>query len=380
MDIQNNLIDGAFKLEGMSDEIVCHIYPTSFRIDWCVLKRVKQYNRDNRLRNIEAAMKVLHIQLRTPLLRKEVVKSLESPLGDHFGREVKLRLLGQTVSVDRAALSRLWPKIGSDVTWTVEASRDGLRAAHAKLDALIRAGSSAYVPVTRFGGGHTDKSCKVRVAEVTHPAAGLGMPTITHSHTLTVPVSQLIERQGQWYAPRWLLMRAVHERIFDGKRWPVRIEGGIWLGADDLWRDLWEPMMADVDRLLAEDGAARERLAQEATARRSAEVERARRLAEQQEAQVAKKIAYEQSHHDHLARLETLSPVSVEWDDWVETRSSYGSKTREKVTKKAEDCTLKFSGGRVYILLRDGREIIKMRRNVRWTAIGTPSAIASLCT
>lgn len=53
--------------------------------------------------------------------------------------------------------------------------------------------------------------------------------------------------------------------------------------------------MADVDRLLAEDGAARERLAQEATARQSAEVERARRLAEQQEAQVAKKIAYEQS-------------------------------------------------------------------------------------
>lgn len=85
-------------------------------------------------------------------------------------------------------------------------------------------------------------------------------------------------------------------------------------------------------------------------------------------------------HHDHLARLETLSPVSVEWDDWVETRSSYGGKKREKVTKKAEDCTLKFSGGRVYILLRDGREIIKMRRNVRWTASGTPSAIASLCT
>lgn len=39
-------------------------------------------------------MKVLHIQLRTPLLRKAIVKSLESPLGDVVGREVKLRLLG----------------------------------------------------------------------------------------------------------------------------------------------------------------------------------------------------------------------------------------------------------------------------------------------
>lgn len=70
---------------------------------------------------------MLHIQLRTPLLRKAIVKSLESPLGDVVGREVKLRLLGQTVSVDRAALARLWPGSTAEVTWTVDASDAALR-------------------------------------------------------------------------------------------------------------------------------------------------------------------------------------------------------------------------------------------------------------
>ena len=311
-------------------------------------------------------MKMLHIQLRTPLLRKAIVKSLESPLGDVVGREVKLRLLGQTVSVDRAALSRLWPGSTAEITWTVDASEAALRAAHEQLAALIRQGSSALIPVSRAGGGRTEKSGKITVSGVLHPPAGLDDEATVHSHTLTVPVSQLVERDGQWYAPRWLLMRTVHERIFEGKRWPQCIDGGVWLGAEDVWHELWEPMLADVDRLLAEDEAARERRTQEAAARQAESAERARRYAEQQEARAKAQHEREQSRQTNLNRLETIGPTRVEWDEWEVGKNAYGSKTRTKVVMEAESCTLKLSGERVYILLPDGSEIIKARHNVRW--------------
>lgn len=57
----------------------------------------------------------------------------------------------------------------------------------------------------------------------------------------------------------------------------------------------------------------------------------------------------------------------VEWDDWEKTKTKFGS-GREKVTYTDENCTLKFSGQRVYILRPGRKEIIKARQNVRWTA------------
>ena len=100
-----------------------------------------------------------------------------------------------------------------------------------------------------------------------------------------------------------------------------------------------------------------------------AEAERCRKTEEERVRKVVeeRKRAREGAHQTHLASLETIQAGGVEWDEWVEQRNKYGGKTRTKVTERAGACTLKFSGERVYILLANGKEIIKARRNVRWT-------------
>jgi hypothetical protein len=312
-------------------------------------------------------MTLLHIQLRSPFSSR-VVRSIDAPLGEVVGREIKLSLAGRTVSVDRAALYRLWPGTSAEYTWSLKASEAGLRHAHDQLVALVCAGGGALIEVKRAGAGPTPKSIKVTVKRVTHPPRGPGDECPILSHTVTVPASQLIECDGQWYAPRWLLNRTIHKRILDGKQWPQHIEGGVWLEADHVWRELWTPMLADVECLLAEDAAMKERRAQEAAARQVELAEQTRRGAALEAARLEAKKAREQAHLDHLNQLDTIGPIPVEWDDWETRKNSYGSKTRVKVTQAVEACTLKFSGERVYLLLPDGAEIIKARHNVRWVS------------
>jgi hypothetical protein len=167
----------------------------------------------------------------------------------------------------------------------------------------------------RAGGGRTEKSGKITVSGVLHPPAGLDDEATVHSHTLTVPVSQLVERDGQWYAPRWLLMRTVHERIFEGKRW-LSVSTAAFGWAEDVWYELWEPMLADVDRLLAEDEAARERRTQEAAARQAESAERARRYAEQQEARAKAQHEREQSRQTNSIdwKPSGLRGLNDEWE------------------------------------------------------------------
>ena len=65
---------------------------------------------------------------------------------------------------------------------------------------------------------------------------------------MTIPASQLRESDGQLYAPRWLLMRTIHERVLDRKRWPHDIEHGQFLDADMLWAELFAPLQLALEQ------------------------------------------------------------------------------------------------------------------------------------
>lgn len=82
--------------------------------------------------------------------------------------------------------------------------------------------------------------------------------------------------------------------------------------------------------------------------------------AQEDAAKVARAAAQARSDQ-RKAKLEAMHVDQVEWDTWVNKRGHM-----EKVTRTAENCTLRFSGERIYIQFDDGREIIKTRSTVRW--------------
>jgi len=67
-----------------------------------------------------------------------------------------------------------------------------------------------------------------------------------------------------------------------------------------------------------------------------------------------------------MESLETLVGQRVEWIETDTVKNKYGGKDTIKRTEVADNCTLKFSGQRVYIILPDGTEIVKFRHNVNW--------------
>lgn len=138
-----------------------------------------------------------------------------------------------------------------------------------------------------------------------------------HSHTLTVPVSQLVERDGQWYAPRWLLMRTVvHERILRASDGLQRIDGGAGSGLRDVWHELWEPMLADGSlcwpKMRQRVSAARKSGSSPGRVWPSGRVG----MPSSREARAKAQHEREQSRQTNLNRLETIGPTRVEWDEW----------------------------------------------------------------
>ena len=80
------------------------------------------------------------------------------------------------------------------------------------LEALTKSRNDCYVEVTKAGSGPTDKSHKYKF---------LGK-------TMTLPVSQILEIDGRWMAPEWL----IKEKLKMGK--DDKLSQAIWLGWDAL--------------------------------------------------------------------------------------------------------------------------------------------------
>lgn len=284
-------------------------------------------------------------------------------IGARHGREVKLHLTEQhVVSVSARGFDRLCsPCRSAAETWTLPAQGEAIEAAHQQLRELVEGGSGAMIQVERAEKRSTKKSCKVDVSGVHHPMpTPYGEPRV-ETHTINIPRSQLVESGGKVYAPRWLLARTLHERIFDRRAWPTKIDGGVWLQAEQVWKDFWEPMLPEIARLEKEDEHANkarlERIAIAEARRKKAAEEQAAR----DEAARAAQLRRDKAHQKHLDGLETIHVDRVEWDAWVGPRSK-----QTKETFEAENCTIKFSGDRAYIVFPDGTELIKARRNLRF--------------
>ena len=298
-----------------------------------------------------------------PSGQRKVVCELSKPFGNRHGREVKLNIGARhSLSVAERKLMLLLTVAPDGVaTWTLPARREAIETAHQQLRELVEGGSDAMIPVKRAGSGSTEKSCKVVVSGVHHPTpAHIEEPRVER-HIITVPRSQLVECGGKIYAPHWLLARTLHERIFDRRAWPTKIDGGVWLQAAEVWRDSWEPMLPEIARLEKEDEdankARRERIEIAEARRKKAAEEQATRDAAARAAQLRR----DKAHQKHLDELETIHAERVEWDAWVGPRSK-----QSKETFEAKNCTIKFSGDRAYIVFPDGTELIKARRNIRF--------------
>ena len=307
---------------------------------------------------------VLRIILMTSSGQRKVVCELSKPFGNRHGREVKLNISAcHSLSVaERKLMLLLTVAPDGAATWTLPARREAIETAHQQLRELVEGGSDAMIPVKRAGSGSTEKSCKVVVSGVHHPTATpYGEPRV-EAHTITVPRSLLVKRDGISYAPRWLIARTLHQRILEGRAWPTRIEGATWLQATEVWREFWEPMLPEIALLEKEDEHASkarlERIEIAKARQRRAEEEQAALVAAARAAQLRR----DKAHQKHLDQLETIHVDQVEWDAWVGPRNK-----QTKETFEAQNCTIKFSGDRAYIVFSDGTELIKARRNIRFS-------------
>ncbi len=314
---------------------------------------------------------------------REMGAQIDTPFGQVLGREIQLCLPdGSKYFVDRKALSVFF-KTGTAqqgvIRWVISANEAALRKAYAGLCELISDGGDAYIPVMRAGDGPTDLSCRVRVNGVVHPAPlenihRDGTPEKqTKSHTITIPVSAVTTVGDQHYVIRWRLRQSLHQRkvIKNGYGWPDTIIGGVWLEADDFWERFFVPLMTIAKQVENAD------FSQDELINAKWEQERQQSVlknAQELEASKARKLALKSSEErrqtqktKHMNSLETVQAKRVQWGEYVTEKNQYGDKQKRLVTRSAENCTLRFSGQRVYITFPDGNEIYKMRHNVEWS-------------
>lgn len=300
------------------------------------------------------------------------IRHVKIPVVKEVGLELILRLeTGEEVAVNKKDLYP-WRLSGKMITFNFRFVRD-LQKGYSALCYLIRRGSNGLIPVELAGKGPTEKSKKVRVSGViyTYWDDSGSSAEERKKHTVTIPASQIVERDDQaCYAPRWVLKKAIHRNVLGGKSWPKAIEGGVWLGAVACWEAVFSPFEKKISAELEEEErrqTARAQIQKEEAVRREArqQVEaEARVVAEEERRQgIARKKAQKD---ERMASLENIRVARAEWDEWVSFKNKYGSKSHKKVTRSVENCTLFFSGQRVYIKTESGEEIIKTRETVRW--------------
>jgi hypothetical protein len=245
-----------------------------------------------------------------------------------------------------------------------------IERAYNDMCAWIEQSGSFLVPVVSAGRGKTDKSRKIRVRAIFQSRESQH-EEVAREHTITVPVSLLTQRPDGLYAPRWLVSRTLHDRL-PGNKWPLRVEGGIWEGREQLWNEVFAPLAAEVveraQRIARKEAIVRQEKEKTKQAEH-ANKQHAQNLA-QQDNLAQQRQQREQKIQAKRAKLESLTVERVEWDEWVKVRRGYGNKSLEKETRMAENCLLQFSGQRVYINLPNGHVVIKFKKNVRFAEEG----------
>lgn len=141
--------------------------------------------------------------------------------------------------------------------------------------------------------------------------------------------------------------------------------------ADAFWEHFFAPLIGAAKQIEDADFVRDEQI----SAKREQERQQ-RKLSETQklEARKARELTLKASEErreaqkrKHMNSLETLQANRVQWSEYVTEKNQYGDKYKKLVTRSAVNCTLRFSGQRVYITFPDGREIYKMSHNVEWS-------------
>lgn len=113
------------------------------------------------------------------------------------------------------------------------------------LNRAIAASDDGLICVRSAGKGPTDKSRKIRVAATFGGAGHWGDEQEVREHTITVPISQLVEHDGKLHAPRWLIRQTLRKRI---GQWPVTgSEGEGWFDERLLW-PAFDSLVAEFER------------------------------------------------------------------------------------------------------------------------------------
>jgi hypothetical protein len=286
---------------------------------------------------------------------------LSTPVGEV---SVSTRKLGK-----RAGLRN--PAEWSSLDFRLNAEVPRLMSAYNGFCALVAAGRDGWIPV-KAAAGKTPRSRRVTVVGVSHKGDRHDPDRAPRRHIVTIPAVHLRRVGAQWYAPRWVLMRAVHANVLGGKGWPEEIAGGVFLDKETLWASAFAPLMALCEALRVRREEAQREWREREAARNAALRARAARddRAATNEPVPAARAA--RSPGERHAKLERLEVAWVEWDAWEKVRQ--GRDTRlVKVTRTGGPCTLYFSGSRVYIVFDDG-EVTKQRQNVRWGLQDAPAA------
>ncbi|MCQ4246077.1 hypothetical protein CXK93_07075 [Stutzerimonas decontaminans] len=253
-------------------------------------------------------------------------------------------------------------------------NEESVRRAFQELCSAIEASNSSLVMVDLAGPGSTEKSRRVRFEAIYEEVAPgscdfMEFIEVAKSHTYTVPASVLLEMNGHLYAPRWLLRKKLAN--VNKHNPPLRIAGS-WDGQAQLWDDVFKPLFEEICRI--------QKIAEAEKVKRKNDCEDYLKRRELNCSQTAKatvvapvgKTLAQKKKNSPKAKSQDADTIlnvsSVEWDEWVEIKTKWG-KQRQKKSFSAKDCSLRFSGRRIYIKLPDGRELIKLESNVRWQTI-----------
>lgn len=290
-------------------------------------------------------------------LSKEVLVAIEFPFLKKVGCEYVLQLpWGEEFAVFRSDFDS---QLGCGRICIRRAS--DLRAAFERLCKSVGRAGHGCVKVKRAGSGSSEKSMKVRCAAFLEPNE---RPAVVTEHTITVPVSSVVVREGDMYLPRWIAKKTIRKRILKNRGWPSVLGEAIWSDADRVWEEIFAPrfLLLEAHERSREESNRVFASAHDANVPSRKAVEDEEEKEQQRLRSEALERKREQKRLARRAKLETISGVTVEQDWWFWKGGRFGRYV--KLTSRFEHATLQFSGKRVYIIA-DGEERISTRKNVR---------------
>ncbi len=244
-----------------------------------------------------------------------------------------------------------------------------------RMEKVCADSGNGLIHVGGAGSGSTEKSRKVRLLARAKPKGETSLQQVPAAeHTLTVPASSIEEHGGRLWMPRWAARKSANERLpqpgrqvvvyavegLDGQCMvPPDVHGGIE-GVRRALRGGLERVLS-VARASAQEAWARHVASQAALqAEAPARMEAARKAAEVQAEQTRKAAEAAARAKANRENLPAITGASVAWVDYVGT-----SRNKKAVLSEADECTVRYSGERVYITTPDGADLVKTRQTVQ---------------